>query len=127
MGVRGICYDSETNSLLLVKHTYSEGWVLPGGGVEVGESVLTALKHELSEETGLELKSAKVLDIYHNSSISTRDHVIIFLVESWAKHPQHEPPTLEIDHIDWFPLDSLPNDLSPCAQYAVENYTKTLG
>jgi 8-oxo-dGTP pyrophosphatase MutT (NUDIX family) len=119
MGVRGICYNPKTKSILLVKHTYSEGWVLPGGGVEVGESMLTALKRELSEEAGLECKSAKVLDVYHNSSISKRDHVVIYLVEDWQEEQAHERPKLEIAETAWFKLDELPEGLTPCTEVAL--------
>lgn len=119
MGVRGICYNPETNSILLVKHTYSEGWVLPGGGVEVGESMFTALKRELSEEAGLECKSAKVLDVYHNSSISKRDHVVIYLVEDWQEEQAHERPKLEIAETAWFKRDELPADLTPCTKFGL--------
>lgn len=122
MGVRGICYNAETNSILLVKHTYSEGWVLPGGGVEVGESMLTALKRELSEETGLKCKSAKVLDVYHNSSISKRDHVVIYLVENWLEEPGHERPKLEIAETAWFRLEDLPGGLTPCTEFGLKRY-----
>ena len=119
MGVRGICVNPENNSILLVKHTYSEGWVLPGGGVEVGESMLTALKRELSEEAGLECKSAKVLDVYHNSSISKRDHVVIYLVEDWQEERAHERPKLEIAETAWFKLDELPEGLTRCTEAAL--------
>jgi 8-oxo-dGTP pyrophosphatase MutT (NUDIX family) len=125
VGVRGICYNAESNSILLVKHTYSEGWALPGGGVEVGESMLTALKRELSEETGLECKSARVLDTYHNSSISKRDHVVIYLVEEWREEPAHEPPELEIAETAWFGLDDLPEGLSPCTECGLQRYELT--
>jgi 8-oxo-dGTP pyrophosphatase MutT (NUDIX family) len=119
MGVRGICYNPKTNSILLVKHTYSEGWVLPGGGVEVGESMLAALKRELNEEAGLECKLAKVLDVYHNSSISKRDHVVIYLVEDWQEEQAHERPKLEIAETAWFKLDELPEGLTPCTEAAL--------
>jgi 8-oxo-dGTP pyrophosphatase MutT (NUDIX family) len=119
MGVRGICYNPENNSILLVKHTYSEGWVLPGGGVEVGESMLTALKRELSEEAGLECKSAKVLDVYYNNSISKRDHVVIYLVEDWQEEQAHERHKLEIAETAWFTLDGLPEGLTPCTEAAL--------
>jgi ADP-ribose pyrophosphatase YjhB (NUDIX family) len=41
--------------ILLIRHLKSgrETWLLPGGGVESGESLLTALQRELWEETGL--------------------------------------------------------------------------
>ncbi|HLF67792.1 MAG TPA: NUDIX hydrolase [Gaiellaceae bacterium] len=41
--------------ILLLRHEKggAEAWLLPGGGVRVGESLVRALQRELSEETGL--------------------------------------------------------------------------
>jgi ADP-ribose pyrophosphatase YjhB (NUDIX family) len=41
--------------ILLIRHEKAgeEIWLLPGGGVKTGESLLRALQRELSEETGL--------------------------------------------------------------------------
>jgi ADP-ribose pyrophosphatase YjhB (NUDIX family) len=43
------------NRVLLLRHEKGgkEVWLLPGGGVNVGESLLRALQRELWEETGL--------------------------------------------------------------------------
>ena len=43
------------NRILLLRHEKGgdEVWLLPGGGVQVGESLLHALQRELWEETGL--------------------------------------------------------------------------
>jgi ADP-ribose pyrophosphatase YjhB (NUDIX family) len=41
--------------ILLIRHVKPSGevWLLPGGGVRLGESLLVALRRELQEETGL--------------------------------------------------------------------------
>lgn len=45
---------------ILLIHRFRDGaeyWVFPGGGVEQGEDFDTALKREMMEETGLQLRS----------------------------------------------------------------------
>jgi len=122
MGVRGICYNSENNSVLLVKHTYSTGWELPGGGVGVGEPMLRALKRELSEEVGLKCTSTHLQGIYHNSVISKRDHVVIYVVEEWQEEQNHERPKMEISEAAWHKLDGLPEELTPCTICGLEKF-----
>jgi ADP-ribose pyrophosphatase YjhB (NUDIX family) len=48
--------------ILLLRHEKAEGdiWLLPGGGVQVGESLVRALTRELWEETGLFPEAAEV-------------------------------------------------------------------
>ena len=54
LGVRAVVLDGE-NRVFLVKHSYVAGWHLPGGGVEVGETLRDALQRELAEEGRIEL------------------------------------------------------------------------
>jgi 8-oxo-dGTP diphosphatase len=48
--------------ILLIRHQKGsrEVWLLPGGGVQTGESLIRALRRELWEETGLFPASAEV-------------------------------------------------------------------
>ena len=39
---------------LLVKHTYTPGWIFPGGGVERGESCEEAALREIEEEAAID-------------------------------------------------------------------------
>jgi ADP-ribose pyrophosphatase YjhB (NUDIX family) len=59
--VRGIII--REGKILLI-HRFKEGreyWVIPGGGVEEGESLETALKREMIEETGLKIISFELV------------------------------------------------------------------
>ena len=42
---------NDKNEILMVKH-WRQGWVFPGGMVEVGENLFDGLKREVMEETG---------------------------------------------------------------------------
>lgn len=39
--------------IALVKNSWSDGWILPGGGVESDENPIEAVRREIQEETGL--------------------------------------------------------------------------
>ncbi len=53
-------------SLLLVKHCKGkkEYWLLPGGGVETGEYIKDALKREIKEELGIDIKVKDLLYVF---------------------------------------------------------------
>jgi len=53
--------------VLLVKQLagpYAGAWLLPGGGVDAGESLEAALRREMREETGCELESLSPVATY---------------------------------------------------------------
>lgn len=53
--VRTILLD-EKNRVLLVKHSEKTLWALPGGHIEEGEDIYTALHREILEEFNLKIK-----------------------------------------------------------------------
>ncbi len=74
----------ENEKLLLVKHDGlgAKGtlWIPPGGGVEYGEKIVSALKREFEEEVGLKVKALKFLFV--NEHIENGLHAVelFFLV-----------------------------------------------
>ncbi len=50
--------------LLLQQRSDGGQWGLPGGSVEIGESVLDAVAREVHEETGLIVKARRLIGVY---------------------------------------------------------------
>ncbi len=107
LGVRGLVVD-ERNRVLLVRHTYVEGFYLPGGGVESGETLAEALERELSEEANVLLDAPpELFGMYFNRRFSMRDHVALYVVRAF-RLTQPRAPDREIAEADFFALDALP-------------------
>ena len=115
LGVRGIAIDGERR-VFLVKHSYVPGWHLPGGGVEVGETMLEALHREMMEEGNIEiLKAPPLFAIYHNRRVSDRDHVALFVVEHFSQSMPPQPNAEIVAH-GFFARDALPADTTPATR-----------
>ena len=109
VGVRGLVLDHD-GRVFLVRHGYTDGWHLPGGGVEPGETLHDALQRELAEEGGIELTAPPLLHaVYFQTRYSNRDHVALFVVRAFrqASLPR---PNREIAECRFFRLDALPED-----------------
>lgn len=107
MGVRAVVLD-DADRVFLIRHTYVEGWHLPGGGVEVGETALEAMTREVREEACIAVTDPPALHgIFLNTWVSRRDHVVVYVVRAFdVLGPKL--PDREIAGAGFFPLGSLP-------------------
>jgi 8-oxo-dGTP diphosphatase len=110
-------------------------WGLPGGGVDHGEPPVTALLRELHEETGLAVRSVRLVDVHdvHTEAPGRGDqwesyHGIHLL---WAVdiEPGQTPRVVEqggtTDDVRWVPLAELRADQTgavlPVVTHVVEH------
>jgi 8-oxo-dGTP diphosphatase len=99
VGVCGVILN-DANAVLLVR-TAKAGWELPGGRVESGEELLSALRREVLEETGHSLTSVdRLTGVYSHISSDTLLLVFRATTEENVAVPSDDEDVLECS---WFP------------------------
>lgn len=59
--------ENEQDEVLLVKDIRN-GWVYPGGQVEVGENLMDGLIREIKEESGIDVVVSHLIGVYSNTA-----------------------------------------------------------
>jgi 8-oxo-dGTP pyrophosphatase MutT (NUDIX family) len=107
LGARAMVIDG-SGRVFLIRHSYVDGWYLPGGGVETGETFLAALARELAEEGNIVMTAPPVLHgIFLNKRVSPRDHVALFIVREFRQERGRVPNREIVEH-GFFAPDALP-------------------
>jgi len=71
-GASAIVADEE-GRLLLHRRSDNERWALPGGTMDIGETIAQCAEREVKEETGLTVKAYRIVGIY-----SDPEHVFAY-------------------------------------------------
>jgi len=105
------------------KNNHANGeYTLPGGHLELLETVKQCARREVMEECGLVIKNLKAQFVSNVIKYQPKHYVHIGLVAQWHKG---KAQVLEPDKFyswDWYSLDKLPSPLFEMTRLAIQSY-----
>ncbi len=107
--IYGVLFNKERTEVLLVQRRDLPVWVLPGGGLDPGETPLDGVKREVEEESGCKVEIVRQVAEYLSvNSLTQKTH--FFECKIVGGTPT---ATEESKQSKFFPLDALPSRLAP--------------
>lgn len=104
---------NDSGDILMIRRTDNDNWAIPGGAIDLGESVAQAAVRETREESGIECEITGIIGIY-----SDPKHVILytsngevrqeFSIVLTARPLSGQPtPSSESSEVRWVPVSEV--------------------
>jgi ADP-ribose pyrophosphatase YjhB (NUDIX family) len=119
---------NQDRTILMVHKTDNDLWALPGGGMDVGESMADAVVREVKEETGIDVEVIGLVGIYSNPNHGMAyDHgevrqqcSICFTTRMLGGQLATSSETKEVRFVDPGDLDAL--NIHPSMRLRIDHY-----
>ena len=105
---------NDAGEILLIRRTDNGNWAVPGGAIDLGESVAQAAVRETLEESGIECAITGIVGIY-----SDPKHVVLYTSNGEARQEfsivltarplaGQPTPSSESSEVRWVPASEIP-------------------
>lgn len=128
-----VIVENGAGEILLQLRKDNNCWGYAGGSVEIDEVVEDAAKRELYEETGLIAGGLEFFGVFsgkdfhyiypNGDEVSNID--IVYICKNYSG--QLKSQASEVDKLRFFPIDSIPGNLSPPIIKVIEAYVASRG
>lgn len=128
----GVLLSDEHDRILLQHRTDNGLWGIPGGGMEIGESLEVTARREVFEETGLEVEDLTLFGVFSGPELfyeyPNGDQVcnvsVVYLSRKFRGRLAADPD--ESYAVRFFEPADLPRAISPPNQPILQAYLATL-
>lgn len=132
--ISAILINEQNNTVLLVRNSDEHSnnlWSFPGGQIEKGETLKSALKREVKEETGLAINNPKLAYVTENFVEKFNAHSLVtyFSSTNFEGDIYINDPDKEITEVKWIKISEVEKYITnqdivePFNQYMNDNKT----
>ncbi|MDP2671178.1 MAG: NUDIX hydrolase [bacterium] len=117
------------NEVLLFKSTKWQGWMMPGGHVEYGETAKDACIRETKEETGLDIELGELINFGERINPATfykQAHLVYFHFLAKIKSGETKLDQEELTDSKWFSPQEALAKCDPAIKVTLERYLQKI-